>query len=96
MNKDGLIGIVAGDTGYSRNAVAAIIESTLTNITFAVSRGNKVKLSGFGTFEPKHRAARTGRNPHTGEAVHIPARVMPVFTAGKNLKIVVEKEIENK
>lgn len=94
MKKDNLISAIVSDTGYSRNAVSTIVESMLTNITFALSRGDKVKLSGFGVFEPKKRAARTGRNPHTREAVHIPARVLPVFTAGKLLKDAVEKEIE--
>ena len=59
-----------------------------------LSKGDKVQFSGFGTFEPKKRAARTGRNPHTKEAVPIPARILPVFTAGKYLKDAVEKEIK--
>lgn len=86
MIKEDMIARVARDTGYSRQVVSNILESTLNNITFALSNGDKVQFSGFGTFEPKNRAARTGRNPHTGEAVPIPARVMPTFTAGKTLK----------
>lgn len=86
MIKEDMIAKVARDTGYSRQVVSNIIESTLTNITFALSKGDKVQFAGFGAFEPKKRAARTGRNPHTGEKVAIPARVMPTFTAGKTLK----------
>ena len=97
MVKEELVTMIARETGYNRFIVGRIIESTLSNITFAMSRGQKVQFSGFGTFEPKKRAARTGRNPHTNEAVPIPARIMPTFTAGKSLKNAVEKEIgENK
>lgn len=96
MIKEDVIAKVARDTGYSRYEVSRIIESTLSNITSALSRGVKVQFSGFGTFEPKKRAARIGRNPHTKEAVPIPARIMPVFTAGKYLKDAVEKEIDGK
>ena len=94
--KEDMIARVARETGYSRSVVANVIETTLSNITFALSKGDKVQFSGFGTFEPKKRAARTGRNPHTKEAVPIPARVLPVFTAGKYLKNAVEKEIGGK
>lgn len=96
MIKEDMIARVARETGYSRSVVANVIETTLSNITFALSKGDKVQFSGFGTFEPKKRAARTGRNPHTKEAVPIPARVLPVFTAGKYLKNAVEKEIGGK
>ena len=92
--KEDMIARVARETGYSRSVVANVIETTLSNITFALSKGDKVQFSGFGTFEPKKRAARTGRNPHTKEAVPIPARILPVFTAGKYLKDAVEKEIK--
>ena len=94
MIKEDMIARVARETGYSRSVVANVIETTLSNITFALSKGDKVQFSGFGTFEPKKRAARTGRNPHTKEAVPIPARILPVFTAGKYLKNAVEKNIK--
>lgn len=93
MIKEDIVARVARETGYSRSVVTKVIENTLTNITLALSKGDKVQFSGFGTFEPKKRAARTGRNPHTKEAVPIPARIMPVFTAGKYLKDAVEQEI---
>ena len=96
MNKEDIISTVANDTGYSRNEVATILESFVLNTTWALSMGKKVKFAGLGTFEPKKRAARIGRNPHTGEAVPIPARITPVFTASKYLKKAVEKEIGGK
>ena len=92
--KEDVVAKVARETGYSRSVVTNVLETTLANITFALSKGDKVQFSGFGTFEPKKRAARTGRNPHTKEAVPIPARILPVFTAGKYLKDAVEKEIK--
>lgn len=94
MIKEDVVAKVSRETGYSRQVVTNVIETTLANITFALSKGDKVQFSGFGTFEPKKRAARTGRNPHTKEAVPIPARILPVFTAGKYLKDAVEKEIK--
>lgn len=94
MIKEDMIGLVSNDTGYSRGVVSAVIESMLINITNTLATGDKVQFSGFGTFEAKQRAARTGRNPHTKEAVHIPARIMPAFSAGKNLKKAVEREIK--
>lgn len=89
MIKEDIISAVSSDTGYSRTMVAAVVDATLTNITFALSQGNKVKFSGFGIFEPTKRAERTGRNPHTGELVPIPARVLPTFKPSENLKTVV-------
>jgi DNA-binding protein HU-beta len=55
-------------------------------IRSSVARGDKVTLAGFGTFEKKRRAARTGRNPRTGDAVKVPARVVPSFRPGKEFR----------
>ena len=71
----------------AEKAVAAMLES----VEEALKAGDKVALVGFGTFEVKERAARTGKNPRTGEAVKIPAARVPVFKAGKGLKDVVAK-----
>lgn len=92
MIKEEMISVVSRDTGYNKNVVSDILESVLFNISWVLSKGDKVQFLGFGTFEPKQRAARTGRNPHTKEAVPIPARIMPVFKPGKNLKKQVMKE----
>lgn len=94
MIKEDIINKISQDTGYSRYCTTQIIDALLFEITTALADGHKVQFSGFGTFEPKEKAARTGRNPRKNEAVHIPARIMPIFTAGKNLKSAVVREIE--
>ena len=63
-----------------------VLNAALDAITLALVRGEKVQLSGFGTFETKDREARVGRNPHTKEAVEIPATRVPAFKASKALK----------
>lgn len=89
MNKTQLIKEVSNDTNCNRELCELIINSVLDNITCELSKGNNVNLSDFGIFAPKHRKKRVGRNPHTGEFIPIPARIMPVFKAGKGLKEVV-------
>ena len=84
--KEEVISEVCNDTSYSRGIVTSVLNSLLANITLELSKGNRVQFAGFGTFELKERAARMGRNPHTGEAVPIPARVIPSFEAGERLK----------
>ena len=86
MNKGELIDAVAADTGESKASVGRVIESTLDAITNTLKAGDKVALTGFGTFERRHRNARVGRNPQTGEEVKIPAANVPAFKAGKGLK----------
>lgn len=86
MNKTELIAKVVADTGLAKKDAAAAVESVITTITDTVTAGDKVSLTGFGIFEPKHREARTGRNPRTKEAVEIPASTVPVFKAGKAFK----------
>lgn len=89
--KSDIITEVCRDTCQPRYVVEAIINSTINNITLALSKGSEVQFAGFGTFEPKSRAPRIGRNPRTNEAVPIPARVIPSFKAGKDLKKAVTK-----
>ena len=86
MNKAELVEAVAGKTGESKAAAGAALDATLDAITSALARGEKVQLTGFGTFERRHRAARMGRNPRTGAAVPIAAANVPAFKAGKALK----------
>lgn len=86
MNKAELVDAVAGKTGESKAATGAAIDAALDTITSALSRGEKVQITGFGTFERRHRAARMGRNPRTGAAVPIAASNVPAFKAGKSLK----------
>lgn len=92
MVKEELIGVIARDTGYRREMVSVIVDSMLKNITLALSKGDKIKLSGFGAFEATERAARVGRNPLTKEPVPIPARIMPTFRPSGKLKNAVIKD----
>ena len=89
MNKADLIDQVAEQTGQTKVAVAASIEAAMAVIVDAVAESESVTLSGFGTFEPRERKARTGRNPRTGEAVPIPARTVPSFRPGNTCKAAV-------
>ena len=86
MNKNELIESVAERTGLAKSDAARAVEAVLGTLTEALKRGDTVALSGFGTFLSKERAARTGRNPRTGESIAIPASRVPAFKAGKGLK----------
>lgn len=76
--------------------IELVVNSVLRNIESALVRGERVQFTGFGTFELKKRAPRTGRNPHTGEAIPIPARIIPSFKPGKILMNNVCKTLEGK
>jgi DNA-binding protein HU-beta len=86
VNKNDLIDAVAERTGLAKSDAARAVEAVLGTITETLQKGDQVALSGFGTFVAKPRAARTGRNPRTGEAIAIPASRAPGFKAGKALK----------
>ena len=86
MNKTELIAIAAENTGLTKKDTERVLNAALDAISLALVRGEKVQLSGFGTFETKDREARVGRNPHTKEAVEIPATRVPAFKASKALK----------
>ena len=86
MNKVDLIEKIAEKTGMSKKDATAALNATLEAITEALANNDKVALVGFGTFEVKIRAERTGRNPATKEEIVIPASKYPAFKAGKALK----------
>jgi DNA-binding protein HU-beta len=86
MNKGDLIEVVSGDAGLSKAEASRAVDSVIGAITKALKGGRQVSLVGFGTFAVKKRAARTGRNPRTGEAIQIRASKVPGFRAGKALK----------
>ncbi len=86
MNKNDLIDAVAERTGLAKSDAARAVEAVLGTVTDALRKGEMVALSGFGSFVTKTRAARTGRNPRTGESIAIPASRAPAFKAGKGLK----------
>ncbi|MFH2052876.1 MAG: HU family DNA-binding protein [bacterium] len=97
MNKTELIEQVARKSNLSkaaaRRAVDAIFSTVPTEgiIASAVASGDRVQITGFGTFEQRKRKKRNGRNPLTGDAIVIPAAKYPAFTAGKSLKDRVQK-----
>ncbi len=86
MNKAELIEAVAEGADISKAAASRAVDTMLDTITAALSKGDQVTLVGFGTFSVRDRAARTGRNPKTGEPIQIPAAKSPGFKAGKALK----------
>ena len=82
MNKTELIAAAAEGAGLTKKDTERVINAA----TAALVKGDKVQVSGFGTFETKEREARVGRNPHTKEAIEIPATRVPTFKASKALK----------
>ena len=91
MNKTELICATAQNAGIARKDAERIINAAIDAITAALTEGDKVQLSGFGSFEVKDREARVGRNPHTKESIEIPATKVPVFKASKALRDTVAK-----
>ena len=91
MNKTELIAAVAAKTGITKKDAESLISVTFDTIAQELSQGEKVQVSGFGIFEVKNREARVGRNPHTKQAIEIPASKVPAFKAGKALKDSVNK-----
>ena len=91
MNKTELIALTAERTGLTKKDTERVINAALDAVSAAMAEGDKVQLSGFGSFEVKDREARMGRNPHTKEAVEIPATKVPVFKASKALRDTVAK-----
>lgn len=86
MNKTDLIQIAAENAGLTKKDTERVLNAAIDAISAALVKGEKVQISGFGTFETKAREARVGRNPHTKEAIEIPATRVPGFKASKALK----------
>lgn len=91
MNKNELVSKVAEQSEMTKKDTEKVINSLFESIEEALAEGDKVQLVGFGTFEVRDRAARTGRNPQTGEEIKIPATKIPAFKPGKSLKDAVGK-----
>ena len=89
MNKHELVSAIAQNAELSKKDAENALSAALSAITKALAEGEKVQIVGFGTFEVRERAARTGKNPRTGEAIEIAASKVPAFKAGKALKDVV-------
>ena len=91
MTKTDLIAQVAANTEMSKKSAEMAVNAAFEALGKAMAEGEKISISGFGTFETKEREARIGRNPHTKEAIEIPATRVPAFKASKALKDVVAK-----
>ncbi len=90
MNKEELVKAIADKTKLSQKATAEVIAAVLETVEKTVAKGKKVTLVGFGSFEARKRAARTGRNPQTGKEIKIAAKTVPAFSAGKKFKEMVK------
>ena len=86
MNKTELIAAVAEAAGVSKKDTEQVLNTFFDTVQTALKEDRKVQIPGFGSFEVRERAARTGRNPHTGETIEIAAAKVPAFKPGKGLK----------
>ena len=91
MNKSELVASIAEKSGLTKKDAEQALNGFISSVQEALADGEKVQLVGFGTFETRERAERTGRNPKTGEEIKIAASTMPVFKAGKEFKDRVNK-----
>ena len=91
MNKTQLIDSIVVKTGIKKKDAEAVLSSAIESIIEALEDGEKVQISGLGSFEVKTRAERPGRNPKTQETITIPASKYPVFSASKALKDAINK-----
>ena len=86
MNKAELVDAVASAANLSKADAGRAVDAVVSSIASSLQKGEQVSVVGFGTFSVKHRAARAGRNPRTGETIQIAASNVPGFKAGKALK----------
>ena len=86
MNKNEIVAAIAEKSGLTKKDAEAALNACTAAVTDALKAGDSVQLIGFGTFEVRERAARQGRNPHTGETIEIAAAKVPAFKPGKALK----------
>ncbi len=89
MNKEELVSEISKKAKITQREANEVLSVLIETVQKTVAKGKKVTLVGFGTFEPRKRAARNGRNPQTGKSIKIPAKTVPVFSAGKRFKEVV-------
>lgn len=86
MNKPELITEISNKTALNKNDAEKVLNAFVDIVKYTLASGDKIGITGFGTFEVVERAARTGRNPHDGSAIEIPASKAPKFKASKTLK----------
>ena len=92
MNKEELVQEITKKAKVTQKSAAEVLNSLVATVQKTVAKGEKVTLVGFGTFESRKRAARTGRNPQTGKEIKIAAKTVPAFSAGKKFKEMVNKK----
>ncbi len=92
MNKKELISAVAEQTKLTKKDVEIVFSAIFNNIKEALGRRERIAIKGFGSFSTKERAAKAGRHPKTGEVLQIPARTVPAFNAGSELKEIVSRK----
>ncbi|MBR2068459.1 MAG: HU family DNA-binding protein [Candidatus Gastranaerophilales bacterium] len=92
MNKEELVQEITKKAKVTQKDAAEVLNSLVATVQKTVAKGEKVTLVGFGTFESRKRAARTGRNPQTGKEIKIVAKTVPAFSAGKKFKEMVNKK----
>jgi len=86
MNKNELISSIASETGLTKTDSAKALDAFLSSVSYALKKGDEIRLVGFGTFSVAQRSATTARNPRTGATIKIPARKQAKFKAGKALQ----------
>lgn len=91
MNRSDLIEVVSSECNVNKVTAATMIDTVIEHITLALRKGDRVALTGFGTFTVAQRKARNGRNPQTGEAIQIAARKVAKFSPGFELKQAIQK-----
>lgn len=91
MNKEELVQEISKKSKVTQKEANEVLSALIETVQKTVSKGKKVTLVGFGTFEARKRAARTGRNPQTGDTIKIEAKKVPAFSAGKKFKEMVNK-----
>lgn len=92
MKKAELIAAIAEKGGYTKKEAESALNAVIDTITSSLENGEKVAISGFGSFEVRDRAAKESINPATKEPVHVPAKKVPAFKAAKALKEIVDKK----
>ncbi len=92
MNKEELVQAITKQTKVTQKEATEVLNGLVATIQKTVAKKQKVTLVGFGTFEARKRAARTGRNPQTGKEIKIAAKTVPAFSAGKKFKELVNKK----
>jgi DNA-binding protein HU-beta len=96
MNKGELVDAIAAKADVTKKEAETVVNAIIETIEETVTGGDKVTLVGFGTFEPRDRQAREGRNPSTGATIQIPATTVPAFSAGKGFKDLVAAQATSK